>query len=92
MVNAHLHHLGVRVMATYIIGEVDKTRPRMLLEPRLSWVAFVAAQLAVGSVALRAQGAPATFAWLGGGAGLVSVIAKALNAAVVVRRARRLRV
>jgi hypothetical protein len=90
IVNAHLHHLGVRVVATYIIGEDDETRPWMLLEPRLSWLAFAAAQLAVGSVALRAQGAPAAFAWLGGGTGLVSVIATAVNAVVVVRRARRL--
>jgi hypothetical protein len=91
MVNAHLHHLGVRVVATYIIGEDDETRPLVLLEHRLSWLAFATAQLAVGSVALRSEGAPASFAWLGGGAGLVAVSAMALNAVVVVRRARRLR-
>jgi hypothetical protein len=27
MVNAHLHHLGVRVVATSIISEDDETRP-----------------------------------------------------------------
>jgi hypothetical protein len=91
MVNAHLHHLGVRVVATYIISEDDETRPLVLLEHRLSWLAFATAQLAVGSVALRSEGAPASFAWLGGGAGLVAFSAMALNAVVVVRRARRLR-
>jgi hypothetical protein len=92
MVNAHLHHLGVRVVATYIIGEDDETRPWVLLEHRLSWLAFVTAQFAVGSVALRSQGAPAMFAWLAGGAGLVALGAMVLNAVAVVRRARRLRV
>jgi hypothetical protein len=92
MVNAHLHHLGVRVVATYIIGEDDETRPWALLEHRLSWLAFVTAQLAVGSVALRSEGAPAMFAWLAGGAGLAALGAMVLNAVAVVRRARRLRV
>ncbi len=91
MVNAHLHHLGVRVVSTYILGEDDETRPWMLLTPALSWAAFVAAQLAVFGTALRAEGASWGYAWLGGGAGLVCVIAMALNVTTVIRRARRLR-
>jgi hypothetical protein len=91
MVNAHLHHLGVRVISTYIAGEDDETRPWMLLTPALSWAAVVAAQLAVIGTALRAEGAPAVYAWFGGSAGLVCVLAIAVNIATVIRRARRLR-
>ena len=91
MVNAHLHHLGVRVVSTYILGDDDETRPWLLLAPTLSWAAFAGAQLAVIGTAARAEGAPAGFAWLGGGAGLACMIAMALNVATVIRRAQRLR-
>lgn len=47
MVNAHLHHLGIRLLATLVLGEDDETRPQQLLEPRLSWLTFVSAQVAV---------------------------------------------
>jgi hypothetical protein len=47
MVNGHLHHLGIRLVATLILGEEDETRPQQLLEPRLSWLAFGSAQIAV---------------------------------------------
>jgi hypothetical protein len=88
MVNAHLHHLGIRVVATYILGAEDETRPWTLLVPAWSWAALVTAQVAVLCTALRALGAPATFAWLGGGAGLLCMLAILANAAHAVRSAR----
>jgi hypothetical protein len=89
MVNAHLHHLGVRVVSTAVLGDEDETRPWTLLAPALSWTAFAAGQIAVIAVALRAQGAPAAYAWLGGAAGLTGLFAMAMNVATVIRRARR---
>ncbi len=47
MVNAHLHHLGIRLVATLVLGEDDETRPQHLLEPRLTWLTFATAQFAV---------------------------------------------
>ncbi len=88
MVNAHLHHLGVRVLATLVLGEDDETRPWELLAPALSWTAFGCAQLAVAATALRALGGPAELAWIGGILGVLGVLAMALNARFAVRRAR----
>jgi len=91
MVNAHIHHLGVRVVSTFIAGDDDETRPWTLLAPALSWTAFVAGQIAVASTALRSMGASAAFAWVGGTAGLLCILAIVLNAAHVIRAARALR-
>jgi hypothetical protein len=47
LVNAHLHHIGIRVLATLVLGDDDETRPHELLDARLSWLTFASAQLAV---------------------------------------------
>jgi hypothetical protein len=47
MVNAHVHHIGIRVLATLVLGDDDETRPQELLDARLSWSTFATAQLAV---------------------------------------------
>lgn len=47
MIYAHLHHLGVRVIATTFAGDEDETRPWQLLDARVSWATVVGAQLAV---------------------------------------------
>ncbi len=90
MVNAHLHHIGVRVVATVFAGDDDETRPWELLDARLSWFACAAAQLAVGAAAtgLLAGYAPAFIA--GGISGALAVCAMALNAFGAGRRARTL--
>ena len=65
-VNAHLYHIGIRLIATVYRGEDDETRPQELLETRLSWYSFFAFQIAIavivvaflnGSNALAARGA-----------------------------------
>jgi hypothetical protein len=91
MVNAHLHHLGIRVVSTFILGDDDETRPWTLLAPALSWTACGAAQAAVLCTAVRALGAPSAFAWFGGAAGLLGMAAMIANAATAVRRARTLK-
>lgn len=51
MVNAHIFHIGVRLIATIYRGEDDETRPEALLDARLAWLVFGAMQLAVAAVA-----------------------------------------
>ncbi len=84
MVLAHFHHIGVRLISTVYRGEDDETRPEELLEPRLSWFAFGAFQIAIalaltgllhGSLGLIARGA------VFGIAGWIAMTANALAAA-----------
>jgi hypothetical protein len=86
MVNAHLHHLGARLLATLVRGDDDETPPWEVLTPQLGWLAFVSAQLAVACTAWRSLGGPAASASAGGAAGLLAVAAMLLNAARARRR------
>jgi hypothetical protein len=52
LVNAHIFHIGVRLIATIYRGDDDETPPSELLGPRWSWFAYFAMQLAVGSMAI----------------------------------------
>ncbi|HVA36396.1 MAG TPA: hypothetical protein VNJ51_02155 [Candidatus Dormibacteraeota bacterium] len=56
MVNGHLHHIPVRLMATMVRGDHDETPPAQVLSAPLSWLAWGLSQLAVatGIVALLA--------------------------------------
>jgi hypothetical protein len=88
MVNGHLHHIGVRVLATMALGDDDETRPAELLSAPLSWIAFAASQAAValGATALLYGARPvlAMAAFSGFGA----FIAMNVNAIVALRSAR----
>lgn len=91
MINAHLHHIGIRVIATTVAGEDDETRPWQLIDARLGWTTFVLAQAAVllllGAVA---TGASAVFI-AGGCAGLGAALTFAANVLVAVGRAKQAR-
>ena len=50
MIDAHVYHIGVRLLLTIYRGEDDETRPQTVLDARLSWASFVAFQLAIASV------------------------------------------
>lgn len=54
MVNAHIYHIGVRLIATMARGDDDETRPAELLLEPLSWGSFFFFQAAVaaGAIAL----------------------------------------
>lgn len=51
MVNGHIFHIGVRLIATIYRGDEDETPPEELLDGRLTWSAFAAMQFAVACVA-----------------------------------------
>jgi len=89
MINAHLHHIGVRLIATIYRGEDDETRPGELLSPALSWIAFVAFQVALllGVAGSIEHVSPLVAA--GAAAGLAGWTAMAANTGIAVRRASR---
>jgi len=88
MVNAHLHHIGIRLLTTAFRGDDDETRPGELLSATLSWTTFVLFQTAVlmGVVALIVGHADLLAdAALAGLLGWTAMTANTLHAA---RRAR----
>jgi len=87
MVNGHLHHIGVRLMATMARGDDDETPPGALLNGALTWLTFWCFQLAVlvGTTGLLA-GAPA-FLLAAAIAGATGWLAMALNLAAAWRAA-----
>ncbi len=90
MVNAHLHHIGIRVLATMVLGEDDETRPQALLEPRLSWLTFVTAQLAVLLGAIGVATARTDLLGVAGLAGFAAFLILGANALFARGAARRL--
>jgi len=89
MVNAHLHHIGIRLLTTSLRGDDDETRPGELLSAALSWTTFVLFQAAVltGVAALLLGRSPA----LAGAAiaGLLGWTAMTANTPHAARRASR---
>lgn len=79
MVNAHLHHLGVRVLTTLLRGDEDETRPWQVLDMRLTWTAFALAQTAVLGVFLGVAAGITGAIVAGGIAGCCSIVAIAAN-------------
>lgn len=49
MVNGHIYHIGIRLLATVVHGDDDETEPALLLTTPLSWISFVLFQLAAAS-------------------------------------------
>jgi hypothetical protein len=47
IVNGHLHHIGIRLLATITRGQEDDTEPMALLKTPLSWLSWALFQLAV---------------------------------------------
>lgn len=83
MVNGHLYHIGIRVLATVARGEDDETRPHELLAAPLSWASFIAFQAAIvgGTAGLLAQSGPlVAAAAIAGGLGWATMGANILHA------------
>lgn len=89
MVNAHMLHIGVRLIATIYRGDEDETRPQDLLDARASWSAFVCAQAAVLVLALGLLGAGEAFRLAGAILGFLGWIAMIVALAGAARSARR---
>lgn len=89
MLYAHLHHIGIRVIATACIGDDDETRPWDLLDARTSAATFVFAQFAV--LAMVAALFMLQFPWLLIAAGIFGAMGSAALGANVIGAIRRAR-
>lgn len=90
MVVGHLHHIGIRLLATVARGEEDETRPIQLLDARLSWFTFVTLQCAVIAGAAGTAAHAPDLLRLSALLGLAGWCALSANVAVAWRTARRL--
>jgi hypothetical protein len=88
MINAHLHHLGIRVIATALAGDDDKTRPWRLLDVRLTWLTAILSQAAVVLLVLGVANYRPWLFWSSGEIGLFAACAFVVNAGVAVQRAK----
>lgn len=88
MVNGHIHHLGIRLIATMARGDDDETPPSELLASALSWTSFGLFQAAVltGGLALLLNVPELLTA--AAVAGFAGWIALGANGASAARRAR----
>ena len=91
-VNAHLMHVGIRLMATLVIADDDETPPALLLDLRVGVASLILNQLAVacGAIGLtifegRLLEAAAIFGIFGFAAMAFNVVI-ATKAAVIIRR------
>lgn len=91
MVNAHLYHIGVRLISTIVRGDEDETRPIALLQPRLTWYSAIVFQIAVGLLAAASLNNADGLAARSGLFGMTAWIAMAVNMALAARRAARIR-
>jgi hypothetical protein len=88
MMNGHLHHIGVRLIATMARGDDDETRPDELLVPALSWASFGLFQAAVAAGGLALMFSARQLLTAAALAGLVGWIAMGTNVVIATRRAR----
>ena len=79
MINAHIHHIGVRVLLTAYRGEDDESRPQEVLQPTLSWIAFAAFQAAVAMAVAGILAVDGAWVCAAGGVGAVGWIAMSAN-------------
>lgn len=92
MVNGHMLHIGIRVVATLMRGENDETEPIELLDARLSWAAFAGMQLAM-TLCIYALCTGNRVAFVtGAGGGLAAWVLLIVNFAISVNRAARVMV
>jgi hypothetical protein len=90
MVIAHLHHIGIRVLATVARGEDDDTPPIAILTPALSWSSFALFQLAIlGGTACLIRGIDSGVV-LSAMAGFAGWLTMSLNVVRAYRNAKRL--
>ena len=87
---AHLHHLGVRVIITFVRGDDDPTRPWMVLHPLLTWTSALAYVLAAVCATAGVAFQTGTLVQLGALLGAISWCSLAANIAGAPARLARL--
>lgn len=87
MVNAHLYHIGIRLMVTMVRGDDDETRPGELLAQPLSWLSFALFQVAVIAGGVGSLRGASPFVAVAACSGLAGWAVMAANIAVARKRA-----
>jgi len=87
MVNGHLYHIGIRLLATMARGDDDETRPGELLTEPLSWVSFGLFQAAVAAGAAGLLLETAALLETGALCGVAGWLAMAANVIIARHRA-----
>jgi hypothetical protein len=87
-VNAHLYHIGIRLLATIYRGEEDETEPQDLLETRLSWFSWYAFQVAIGVMVYALMSGEGSLLARGAVFGITGWIAMVANVLAARARAR----
>ncbi|HEY1654698.1 MAG TPA: hypothetical protein VGF86_06270 [Candidatus Tumulicola sp.] len=90
MVDAHVYHIGVRLLLTIYLGDDDETRPERVLDGRLSWFSFGAFQIAIASAAIGLLTHAAALLCAGAAFGLLGWLAMMLNLVAARNAARAL--
>jgi hypothetical protein len=90
MVDAHVFHIGVRLLATMYRGDDDETPPGELLDGRLAWAAFALFQFAVAAITAGLLVPSKSACAAGATAGLFAWIVT-MSAMLAARRAARAR-
>jgi hypothetical protein len=88
MINAHLHHIGIRVIATTFAGDYDETRPWQLIDARVSWATMLLSQAAVLLLVIGVLHYHSWIFCLSGVIGLMSAGAFGVNVGLAVKRAK----
>ncbi len=86
MVNAHLHHLGIRVIATTIGGDENETRPWEMIDMRVGWATVLLDQLAVLALAVGVLLSASAFIICGGILGLAGMLALFVNVRIAMQK------
>ncbi|HUY10688.1 MAG TPA: hypothetical protein VMV73_00345 [Candidatus Dormibacteraeota bacterium] len=87
MVNAHVYHIGVRLIATIYRGDDDETQPESLLSPILGWLSLTCFQLGIALVTLGLLATNEAATVTGFAAGFLGWSAMCANLLVARRRA-----
>jgi hypothetical protein len=90
MVNAHIFHIGTRVIATVYRGEDDDTRPQELLDVPLEWSSFACFQGAIVSTTVGLAFGGSAFVIFGAALGFAAWGIMLADLAIARARARTL--
>lgn len=90
-INAHMMHVGIRLVATIVISDDDETLPSELLNRRIGVVSLILWQAAVASAVLGVTIASGAALEVSGWLGLTATLAVLANIAYAARSASRRR-
>lgn len=86
MVNGHLYHIGVRLLATMVRGDDDETHPGSVLPVSLSWASWALFQAATAGGAIALLVNQTKMLTIAGIIGLLGWLLMATNVGIALRK------